>query len=352
MSKGARNAIKAIAFTAVGGLLLVLLAQEIEAGDVATIMRGLDGGALVVFGLFYLALAVVRALRFRFLLARAQRLPLHQMTAVALVHGSLSQLLPFRLGELSYPLILRSRFGLSFLERSGDLVAIRVLDVAIVMGLGAAALLIGRTAFPLGDGAELLLLSIVAAAAALLVLPAVPCRIAAKAIWLVGHALERRVDTLLARLASFLATLAGCFDRLGTQRFLVPKLSGMSLLTYAMAMGSQLALLQAVGVDVPLLWQVCAVSVVMASGWISLSIAGVGFVHAGWVLGLTVFADQAVDNAIATSMIVFAVNLIAMLASGVLGLAVLLASRPPTKPSGHAVNLRPDGSNADSAEGT
>jgi hypothetical protein len=127
------------------GLFWYLLGQ-IDLAELARAARGLAVGPLAAFGILLLAGAAARALRFWLLLART--VPLRVMLAITLARNLFADLLPARLGGLSYVYLLTSRarrpaedgFASLFLAFLFDLIAIAPLLAlaALVVGGGEA----------------------------------------------------------------------------------------------------------------------------------------------------------------------------------------------------------------------
>jgi uncharacterized membrane protein YbhN (UPF0104 family) len=90
----------------------------------------------------------LRAWRFAVLTSGRPRLPDAAMLAIALKLNFLNFVLPFRLGELSYPALMRQQYGHGLLRSAGVLLIARVFDLTTVLAilLGTAALAIGTPA--------------------------------------------------------------------------------------------------------------------------------------------------------------------------------------------------------------
>lgn len=88
-------------------LLLWLLLREVSVAQIAGTIRQLPLGLLVLGFALFAASHLVRALRFRMLLRNAQ--PYRIVLAVTCIHNILLALLPFRLGELSFPYLFQRK---------------------------------------------------------------------------------------------------------------------------------------------------------------------------------------------------------------------------------------------------
>jgi hypothetical protein len=119
-----------------------LVLRGVDLGQTA----GLLGGAR----LEWLCLAVVgviadlafRALRWQCLVAPIRHVPLRRLTAYMLVGYLANNVLPARLGELVRSHYLGDREGISRSATLGTVVVERVVDTVVLVGIGAAAILV------------------------------------------------------------------------------------------------------------------------------------------------------------------------------------------------------------------
>jgi hypothetical protein len=90
----------------------------------------------------------LRAWRFAVLTTGRPGLPDAAMLAIALKLNFLNFVLPFRLGELGYPALMRHQYGHRLLRSAGVLLIARLFDLSTVLAilLGSAALAIGTPA--------------------------------------------------------------------------------------------------------------------------------------------------------------------------------------------------------------
>lgn len=97
---------------------------------------------VVAFGLVALV-QWLRAWRFAVMTAGTAALPDTVLVRIALQLNFLNFVLPFRLGELSYPVLMRRHYGHGLLHSAGVLLLARLFDLATVVSilLGAAAVL-------------------------------------------------------------------------------------------------------------------------------------------------------------------------------------------------------------------
>jgi uncharacterized membrane protein YbhN (UPF0104 family) len=131
----------------------------VEALD-QTLMRVALAPALAVLSA-YLAVALLRTLRFRVAGARA---PLGTLFCIAAVHAALLRVMPLRSGELAYGVLLKRSGGGGFGEGLATIAMLRLLDLATVLPAAAALLALG----PIGLAHHRAPLAILVAAAVLL----------------------------------------------------------------------------------------------------------------------------------------------------------------------------------------
>lgn len=97
--------------------------------------------ALLVFaGLF--ASYALRALRLRAALPPGTAASLSELARIFAVHNAANWVLPARSGEVSLPLLLRQRFGLTLTQGTGVLLWLRVIDLQVLAVLGGTALIV------------------------------------------------------------------------------------------------------------------------------------------------------------------------------------------------------------------
>lgn len=91
----------------------------------------------------------LRAWRFNLLVFGAGRLPSWRLVRISAQLTALNFLLPFRLGEISFPLLMKRSFALDLMRGTGVLALARLLDLAVVGTLVAA---LAAVLVPTGQG--------------------------------------------------------------------------------------------------------------------------------------------------------------------------------------------------------
>ena len=121
---------------------IYLVLRGVDLGQTASLLGGarLPWLCLAVVGVT--ADLVFRALRWQRLIAPIQPVPLRRLSAYMLVGYLANNVLPARLGELVRSHYLGDREGISRSATLGTVVVERVVDTVVLVGIGAAAILI------------------------------------------------------------------------------------------------------------------------------------------------------------------------------------------------------------------
>ncbi|MBM3295698.1 MAG: flippase-like domain-containing protein [Candidatus Aminicenantes bacterium] len=149
---------------AVSAVLLAVLFSQVRAEDFGRILAGIYVPALLAYVAVNLAAAAVRAWRYKILLAPA-RIGWGNMLLVTFIRNSFVDLLPARIGSLSYVYVLNKRLGFSFESAASTFVVAMVFDFLTLSPFILVSLLaVG------GSAQGLPFLSLLAAAGAFFVL--------------------------------------------------------------------------------------------------------------------------------------------------------------------------------------
>jgi hypothetical protein len=282
------SAVLALAVTAV--CLWLLLTPDIlkALGRVAGEARPLP--ILVAFVLVALV-QWLRAWRFSVMTAGTLALPDMGLVRIALQLNFLNFVLPFRLGEFSYPVLMRHRYGHDLLYSAGVLLVARLFDLATVVSilLGAAAVL--RLVGGAGD--------------ALLALGALGCGLAPFGLTLLGKAL--RPHMARPGVGNAVAKLTAGLDAIGDRRLGLAAV-GLGFAIWLLLGVAAILVAGAVTTTVP----AAAAMLGAAAGHVAFAlpingIAGIGPPQAAWVAATTrvgVAWDDAVISALALHAVV------------------------------------------------
>jgi glycosyltransferase 2 family protein len=120
----------------------VLVFRSVDPGQAADIISRASPTWLVLVAAFLTVDLVIRAARWRALLAPISNVPLGATLAYLLVGYLANNVLPARLGELVRCHYLGDRQGISRATALGTVVVERVVDIAVVVAIAAVAILV------------------------------------------------------------------------------------------------------------------------------------------------------------------------------------------------------------------
>ena len=281
----------ATAGVAMALLLGVLLTMDFRAFE--QYAGRLSLGALLAAFAAYGAQNIFRALRYRALLGRPD-LPLPTLTAIALYHNGMVRLLPFKLGELTYVVLMQRRMGVSLQAGVTSLLWSRLLELVMILAVAALALLLT------GDlpwEARLLVLGVAAlgvgAGAAVLYSPSALRR------------LLRGAAQRLPLLRPFIPALERLLDEVEALRAPRRLIGGLlwSCGTYGSTFFTSLVLLNALGVALPPHEFVIVISLGMFATAFPFNISGFGLVEWSLAFGLTRYAGLSLSEAAALGLL-------------------------------------------------
>ena len=137
------KAARLLAALAVGVVVLLGLFALADLETLASSLRSMNAALLALALLGFVAGTTLRAYRFKLLASSEVDAPLRPFFRVTATHQLLLMLLPFRAGELSYPVLLRQQLQRPIARGAGDLVVARLLDLVLCgacLGFGLLAL--------------------------------------------------------------------------------------------------------------------------------------------------------------------------------------------------------------------
>jgi uncharacterized membrane protein YbhN (UPF0104 family) len=103
--------------------------------EVTTAMSGMAPSVLVIAFALSAAVQWLRAWRFAIMTRGSLAFPDATLVAIAFQLNFFNFVVPFRLGELSYPVLMRRAYDQSFLEAAGVLILARLFDLASVLAI-------------------------------------------------------------------------------------------------------------------------------------------------------------------------------------------------------------------------
>jgi len=277
--------------------------------------------------LAYLALNLFRALRFRILLDKRDS-PWRILIPITLYHNFLVRALPFKLGELSYIVLLRSRLNYTMEEGLSSLFGARVLELLIIVMVFASSI---------PASAE----QLAAQRDELTVVIAVTFVISVIGLYFGGsviRAFQRRAQPIFTvaegrrpgfatGLNNRLRHLAEEMDRIRQPRLFLTALF-TTCFTYTSSFLTNYILLRALGVDVNLPVFIAIISLGMFASAFPFTVSGFGVVEAAWRFGLMQFAGMPDADATAAGFLLHGFQIFAAALYGLLGYLLIHISAP------------------------
>ena len=307
--------------------LLFFLIRTLGGVDFGELLRRISASNLLAALFAYLALNVFRAIRFYILLDKDDT-PLRILLPITFYHNGLVRVLPFKLGELSYIVLLRSRLNYSMEEGVSSLFGARILELLIIVLVFAAGILFSEGQFAQRDSLMLTIAVIFIISAVGLYFAGELIRFSLGIFQRILAVFVRRKIRWIAVIQSKLLELAGEFDRIRHPRLFVSALF-VSCFTYTSSFMTNYILLRAVGVDVELPIMVAMISFGMFGAALPFpSVGGFGVVESVWVLALTQFAAYPGPEAIAIGFILHGFQIIAAVLYGLVGYLLIHLSPP------------------------
>ena len=281
--------------------------------------------------LAYLTLNLFRALRFRILLDKRDS-PWRILIPITLYHNFLVRALPFKLGELSYIVLLRSRLNYSMEESLSSLFGARVLELLIIVMVFAASILASAEQLAAQRDELLLTIAVIFAISVTgLYFGGAVIRAFQKAAQPMLNVAEGRRPGFATGVNNRLRHLADEMDRIRQPRlFLVALFT--TCFTYTSSFLTNYILLRALGVDVDLPVFIAIISLGMFGSAFPFTVSGFGVVEAAWWRGLTQFAGMPDADAAATGFLLHGFQIFAAALYGFLGYVLIHINAPmPTK---------------------
>ena len=124
--------------------LIVILVRQITLSDIQRLARQLTLSQFVFLSGLYLLMAYSRGIRLGYLIHENNHA---QLTAIAALHAFLNHVLPFRLGELSLPFLIKAFTTRGLVSGSLSLVVVRLYDAVSIALLSLVSLLVVGSEF-------------------------------------------------------------------------------------------------------------------------------------------------------------------------------------------------------------
>ena len=327
-----RQLLVRIASVIVTVVLLAVLVGEVEWAEFDQLLGRVAPVSWLGALLAYLALNLFRALRFRILLDKGDT-PWRLLAPITLYHNFLVRALPFKLGELSYIALLRSRLNYSMEAGLSSLFGARILELLIIILVFATGIFSSAEAF--AQERERLMLII-----------AVTFLICVTGLYFGGGILRASAGALLPGLRHLLRSRSGLIaalesgwmqladelDRVRQPRLFLSALF-ISCFTYSSSFLTNYVLLRALGIQVDFPAMIVIISIGMFASAFPLNVSGFGVVEVAWRFGLVQFAGWNESDATATGFLLHGFQLFAAALYGLVGyLLIHLSPRIPRPP--------------------
>lgn len=123
-------------------VVFIYLAQKFASFDqlIATLQKTPFSNILLGVSILFITY-ILRAHRF-FVLLKSQNVPWSSVLRVMLQHNAINNLLPFRLGELSFPILLKKQNNIKLMTSSKVLVTARLFDLMVMGGISLTLLIV------------------------------------------------------------------------------------------------------------------------------------------------------------------------------------------------------------------
>ena len=309
--------------------LLAVLVGEVKWDEFDQLLGRIPAVSWAGALLAYLALNLFRALRFRVLLDKGDT-PWRLLAPITLYHNFLVRALPFKLGELSYIALLRSRLNYSMEEGLSSLFGARTLELLIIVMVFAVGVLTTAEALAAQHDQLLFviivtfLLSVCALYFGGTIIRALRGALLPPLLRLAGR--QRDLVTIIETRSLH---LAGEFDRIRQPRLFLTAFF-ISCFTYSSSFLTNYILLRALGVTLDLSAMIAIISIGMFASAFPLNVSGFGVVEVAWRFGLVQFAGWNESDATATGFLLHGFQLFAAAAYGLAGyLMIHLSPRMP-----------------------
>ncbi len=304
------------------GLIAVLSLTTLE--EIWATFRAIPPSVVLAFLAIYVLVNLGRAARFRLLVGGAKVSSLALFPAT-LAHNGLTQVIPFRLGELSWPLLLRQCFQRPVAHGLSSLFAARLLDVLAVLTFGSLAVIALHLRQSVDSTVSLLAVAaLFGASFVLLIKGRTLMEWVQRAVTYSLRLLPGRLRQFGERLLRIAHEAAAHLDHIARSGG-IGRAALVTVLVYGGTVACQWSVLMGVGVEAEILTMVVMISIVLMTSWIPLSISGFGIVEGSWTLVLIYFASIDAPRAAAIGIALHVIQLLAATLTGLIGLGLVYA---------------------------
>lgn len=295
-------------------LVVVFMLSRVEWSAFGELLGRLSPLSLLSVFSLYVLLNFFRALRYRVLLDRD--LPLVDVSLIALFHNFLVRLLPFKLGEVSYIILMKQRLGVSTKEGVSSLFSSRLLELLVIILVAAASLILSTDVLPNQRGlAWLLVLVCFGVGITGFYFMGALLR---SSLSLIGYVLPLR---FFEKIQPKFTSLALEFDRLRQGRLFLRALF-WSCFTYSSSFAVNALLLFAIGIQPEMGTLIVLVSLGMFATAFPFNVSGFGAVELSWAFGLNQLLGYSIGEGTSIGLLLNGYQVLCALVSG--GVAYLI----------------------------
>jgi glycosyltransferase 2 family protein len=308
-------------------VLLIILINNVKWAEFGDLI-----GRVSIISLFgalfsYLMLNVFRAIRFRTLLDKEDT-PLRVLIPITLYHNFLVRLLPFKLGEISYIVLLRSRLNYSMEEGVSSLFGARILELLIIVVVFAVGILLSGEQFTIQRDSLMAVVAVVFISSVFgLYFAGTLIRVMLNIFNTMLKRITSHKIALIEMIESKLLDIAIEFDRIRNPRLFISAL-GITCFTYTTSFMTNYILLRAVGLEADIPVVITIISIGMFASAFPFSVSGFGVVELSWLFGLVQFAGYGESEATAIGFMLHGFQVIAASLYGLVGY-ILIHATPP-----------------------
>jgi uncharacterized protein (TIRG00374 family) len=300
----------------IAAIIVIFMLSLVSWSAFLNLLSQLSPLNLIAAFFVYVLLNFWRSLRYITLLDRDD-LSMWHVFPIALYHNFLVRLLPFKLGEVSYILLMRNRLDVSVKEGVSSLFGSRLLELLVIILVAAVSLLLSGEILPNQSGLALILV--------------IGCLLGGIIGFYYMGAIIRFMMRLIplqtrftfpGKITERLAALAQEFDRLRHPRIFAKALFWSSF-TYGSSFGVNWILLQAIGIHLDIVTLIVLVSLGMFATAFPFNISGFGVVELSWAYGLTALLGYPGNEAAAIGLMLNGYQLICAAISGLVAYWVI-----------------------------
>ena len=307
--------------------LLYFVLDELQGADLGELITRIPAWSWIGALLVYLALNLLRALRFHVLLDKRDS-PMRLLIPITLYHNGLVRVVPFKLGEISYVILLKTRLNYTMQEGVGSLFGARILELVIIVLVFAFGIFMSGEQFAAQrDQLTAGVLSVFLVSVIGLYYAGSLLRLALNVMQRIPILSTDKPDSFFAVAQSKLIELAAEFDRIRQPRLFFSALF-ISCFTYTSSFLTNYILLRAVGLDADLPIVITVISLGMFGSAFPFTLSGFGIVETAWWTGLTRFAGYAGDEAAAIGIVLHGFQIVAAVLYGLVGYVLIRLSPP------------------------